>query len=70
MLAEENEREHSESLFRDYVGQSLWDIDNMCRHIFGGENDMPQYITLAHKEKPGKEMTAEEIKAHVLEKLR
>jgi len=33
------------------------------------ENDMPQYVELAHPEMKEKQPTAEEIKQHLLKKL-
>lgn len=69
ILAEEAEEERKRVLFRDYVGQALWDIDRAIHAFVGAEISLPQYVELSHKHKP-KEMTAEEIKQYVLERLK
>ena len=64
------EQENSLRLFRDYVGQSLWDA-NSALYAFGKTDyDRKQYVELAHPETEGKKMSAAEIKEHVLDLLR
>ena len=72
MLIEEQERERKEELFRDYVGQALWHITSIQHFKTTEPNKMPQYIILSHPERvvEAKPLSAEEIKEHILEKLR
>ena len=68
-MTEEAERERAEQLFRDYVGQSLWHINTIQHFKTTSENDMPQYVELAHPESAKDKRTAEEIKQEIMAKL-
>ena len=57
------------NLFRDYVGQASWHVTSIKHAEAGTENDMPQYIVMAHPEKKPEEQSAQEIISGVLEKL-
>ena len=70
LVGEEVERESREDLFRDYVGQALWHITTIQHLKTNVENEMPQYVELSHPEQKQKQLTAEEIKQHILEELR
>lgn len=70
MILEEHERQQREDLFRDYVGQTLWVINSIQHLKTTSKNEMPQYVELAHPEKAAPKQTAEEIKQHLLNKLR
>ena len=67
-MADELERESFETLFRDYVGQSLWHINTIQHLMTTMPNEMPQYVEIAHPEKVDNS-TADDIKAHLLKEL-
>lgn len=72
LLKEEIEREQKEQLFRDYVGQTLWIINTIQHLKTTKENDMPQYVEIAHPELKKKDdglKTTEEIIQYVLDGL-
>ena len=69
MIENELEEARQWSLFRDYVGQASWHVTTIKHAEAGTENDMPQYITMAHPEKKLEEQSAQEIISGVLEKL-
>lgn len=66
LLQEDAERQ----MFMDYVGQMVWSIDTAIEAAFGGENKVPQYIELVHPEMKKKDMSTEEVKQHILERMR
>lgn len=69
-MLEEKQREAKEELFRDYIGQCLWHITTIQHFQTNEPNNMPQYIELSHPDKVDKkQVTAEEVKNHILEKL-
>lgn len=68
LLDDEIEREQKTKMFRDYVGQALWDIDSALRAFGKVKQDMIQYIDYVHPRKIEK-VTVEEVKKHILDKL-
>ena len=65
------EDERQLRLFRDYVGQCLWEANHAIYGIGGVTYSQKQYVELAHPDEgKSSKMTAEEIKQHVLELLR
>lgn len=70
MLTQEIEEEQHRQLFRDYVGQTLWVINSIQHLKTTSENTMPQYVELSHPETKKNQPTAEEIKQHILDRLR
>ena len=69
LVRREYEQRQRQELFRDYVGQLLWEIDDVLLHFGKSQSKMPQYIELAHPQAKQKEMSAEEIKQHILSRL-
>jgi hypothetical protein len=70
VLAQEIEEERKMEMFRDYVGQTLWVINTIQHFKTTGENNMPQYIELSHPELKKNQLTANEIKQHILDRLK
>lgn len=67
-MADEQEREKQETLFRDYVGQALWHITSIQHFKTSEPNDMPQYVELSHPTTIKPE-TPDQIKQRILNKL-
>ena len=71
IIEDEIEKEKATELFRDYVGEGLWELNYALRALFGTDYTTEQYVDLAHKkERKEDPRSAEEIKQHVLEELR
>ena len=56
-------------MFRDYVGQLLWEIDDVLLRFGQSKSTIPQYIELVHPETKKKQMSAAQIKDYILGKL-
>lgn len=69
-MQDELEQERKRQLYWDYTGQMLWDINAALYSLGGREYTKPQYVELAHPELKKPEMTAEQIKNYILEKLK
>lgn len=64
------EEERYQETYQVYTAQCLWSIASGLYSLGGTTFDMQQYVEIVYPETKAKELTAEEVKAHILERLR